>query len=164
MGGNQNKRVSEEFEIETVNRLIKDSTLILDKGATDEEREQINRVIAALRPRAALSLKSPRATTPTRLRLKRSKPTRSRGTAVSAPSPGLIAAGDRYVGYDSAGQHIAAALRIPADGLRQHKLADLRRTLAALRPRDHRSPQCRIRKRIAMKSAHCAGYMRRTFR
>ena len=50
VGGNQNKRVSEEFEIETVNRLIKDSTLILDKGATDEEREQINRVIAALRP------------------------------------------------------------------------------------------------------------------
>jgi ADP-heptose:LPS heptosyltransferase len=26
---------------------------------------------------------------------------------------GLIAASDQYVGYDSAGQHIAAALRIP---------------------------------------------------
>jgi hypothetical protein len=49
VGGNQNKRASEEFEIETVNRLIKDSTLILDKGATGEEREQIDRVVAALR-------------------------------------------------------------------------------------------------------------------
>src|SRR5262249_53661643 len=49
VGGNQNKRVSEEFEIELVNRLIEDSTLILDKGATGEEREQIDRVVANLR-------------------------------------------------------------------------------------------------------------------
>src|SRR5262249_2246538 len=49
VGGNQNKRVSEEFEIEMVNRLIEDSTLILDKGATGEEREQIDRVVANLR-------------------------------------------------------------------------------------------------------------------
>src|SRR5215510_8020413 len=49
VGGNRSKRVSDEFEIELINYLIDDSTLILDKGATTDEREQINRVVATLR-------------------------------------------------------------------------------------------------------------------
>jgi ADP-heptose:LPS heptosyltransferase len=113
VGGNQNKRVSEEFEIETVNRLIKDSTLILDKGATDEEREQINRVVAALRGagRAVIEINerdSARAISSEKIEA--DAITWDGGLGAFA---GLIAASDRYVGYDSAGQHIAAALRIP---------------------------------------------------
>src|SRR5262249_12066919 len=103
VGGNQNKRVSEEYEIETVNRLIKDSTLILDKGATGEEREQIDRVVVEIDERShanAIAVEKIEADTVT-------------WDGSLGAFAGLIAAGDRYVGYDSAGQHIAAALRIP---------------------------------------------------
>jgi len=113
VGGNQNKRVSEEFEIETVNSLIKDSTLILDKGATDEEREQIDRVVAALRAagRAVIEIaEGDRARVIALEKIEAGAITWDGGLGAFA---GLIAAGDRYVGYDSAGQHIAAALRIP---------------------------------------------------
>jgi ADP-heptose:LPS heptosyltransferase len=113
VGDNQNKRVSEEFEIETVNRLIKDSTLILDKGATDDEREQINRVVTALRAagRAVIDVnEGGRAGVISSEKIEADAITWDGGLGVFA---GLIAASDRYVGYDSAGQHIAAALRIP---------------------------------------------------
>jgi ADP-heptose:LPS heptosyltransferase len=113
VGGNQNKRVSDEFEIEMVNRLIKDSTLILDKGATDEEREQINRMVASLRAagRAVFEIdEGNRAKAIALEKIEADAITWDGGIGAFA---GLIAASDRYVGYDSAGQHIAAALRIP---------------------------------------------------
>jgi ADP-heptose:LPS heptosyltransferase len=113
VGGNQNKRVSEEFEIETVNRLIKDSTLILDKGATGEEREQIDRVVAALRGAGHVVIEiaeSDSAMTISREKIEADAITWDGGIGSFA---GLIAASDRYVGYDSAGQHIAAALGVP---------------------------------------------------
>ncbi len=113
VGGNQNKRVSEEFEIEMVNRLIEDSTLILDKGATGEEREQIDRVVANLRAagRAVIEIgEGDRAGAISGDKIEADAVTWDGSLGAFA---GLIAAGDRYVGYDSAGQHIAAALRIP---------------------------------------------------
>jgi ADP-heptose:LPS heptosyltransferase len=113
VGGNQNKRVSEEFEIETVNRLIKDSTLILDKGATEEEREQIDRVVANLRAagRAVIEIGGGgRADAISSEMIEADAVTWDGSLGAFA---GLIAAGDWYLGYDSAGQHIAAALRIP---------------------------------------------------
>lgn len=113
VGGNQNKRASEEFEIETVNRLIKDSTLILDKGATGEEREQIDRVVAALRVAGYTVVEineSDSARTISSAKIEADAITWDGGLGAFT---GLIAASDRYVGYDSAGQHLAAALRIP---------------------------------------------------
>jgi Glycosyltransferase family 9 (heptosyltransferase) len=113
VGGNQNKRVSDKFEIEMVNGLIKDSTLILDKGATGEEREQVNRVVAALRAagRAVIEIdESGRART---IGLEKIEADAITWDGSLGDFAGLIAAGDGYVGYDSAGQHIAAALRIP---------------------------------------------------
>jgi ADP-heptose:LPS heptosyltransferase len=113
VGGNQNKRVSEEFEIETSASLIKDSALILDKGANDEEREQINRIVAALRSagRTVIEInESDRARIISSPKIEADAITWDGGIGSFA---GLIAASDRYVGYDSAGQHIAAALRIP---------------------------------------------------
>jgi ADP-heptose:LPS heptosyltransferase len=113
VGGNQGKRVSEEFEIETANRLIKDSTLILDKGATREEREQINRIVAALRAAGRVVVEideGGRADAISRPKIEADAITWDGSLGAFA---GLITAGDRYVGYDSAGQHIAAALRIP---------------------------------------------------
>src|SRR5262245_39359564 len=113
VGGNQNKRVSEEFEIEMVNRLIKDSALILDKGATGEEREQIDRVVANLRAAGRPVIEiwdGARADAISSEKIEADAVTWDGSLGAFA---GLIAAGDRYVGYDSAGQHIAAALRIP---------------------------------------------------
>ncbi|HEU0174456.1 MAG TPA: glycosyltransferase family 9 protein [Blastocatellia bacterium] len=113
VGGNQNKRVSEKFEIEMVSRLIKDSTLILDKGATVEEREQVNRVVAALRVagRAVIEInESDRAGAISSEKIEADAITWDGGLGDFA---GLIAASDQYIGYDSAGQHIAAALRVP---------------------------------------------------
>jgi hypothetical protein len=113
VGGNQNKRVSEEFEIETVNRLIKDSALILDKGATSEEREQIDCVVAALRVAGHTVVEineSNSARTISSAKIEADAITWDGDLGALA---GLIAASDQYVGYDSAGQHLAAALRIP---------------------------------------------------
>ncbi|MGH9755512.1 MAG: glycosyltransferase family 9 protein [Blastocatellia bacterium] len=113
VGGNQRKRVSEEFEIEMVNQLIEDSTLILDKGATDEEREQIDRVVAALKSvgRAVVEInENDRAKAIALEKIEADAITWDGGIGAFA---GLIAASDRYVGYDSAGQHIAAALGVP---------------------------------------------------
>jgi ADP-heptose:LPS heptosyltransferase len=113
VGGNQNKRVSEEFEIETVNRLIKDSTLILDKGATVEEREQIDRAVAALRAAGHIVVEINESDSSGAIpsaKMEADAITWDGGLGAFA---GLIAAGDQYVGYDSAGQHIAAALRVP---------------------------------------------------
>src|SRR5262249_45128275 len=113
VGGNQRKRVSEEFEIEITNYLIDDSTLILDKGATNEEREQINRVVRALRAagHAVIEInEGNRASAISREKIEAGAITWDGGVGAFA---GLIAASDRYIGYDSAGQHIGAALGVP---------------------------------------------------
>ena len=113
VGGNQNKRVSEEYEIETVNRLIKDSTLILDKGATGEEREQIDRVVATLRAAGRAVVEIDERSRANAIAVEKIEADAVTWDGSLGAFAGLIAAGDRYVGYDSAGQHIAAALRVP---------------------------------------------------
>jgi len=113
VGGNQSKRVSDEFEVEMVNHLIAGSTLILDKGATAEEREQINRIVATLRSagRTIVEINEwNRVNAISREKIEADAITWDGGIGAFA---GLIAASDRYIGYDSAGQHIAAALRVP---------------------------------------------------
>jgi ADP-heptose:LPS heptosyltransferase len=113
VGGNQNKRVSEEFEIEMVNRLIKDSALVLDKGATGEEREQIDRVVAALRASGRAVIEIDEGNCANAISFEKAEADAVTWDGGLGSFAGLIAASDRYVGYDSAGQHIAAALRIP---------------------------------------------------
>ncbi|MGH9935065.1 MAG: hypothetical protein ACREAM_02395, partial [Blastocatellia bacterium] len=100
VGGNQSKRVSDEFEVETINRLIAGSTLILDKGATAEEREQINRIVATLRSagRTIIEINEwNRADAISREKIEADAITWDGGIGAFA---GLIAASDRYVGYD----------------------------------------------------------------
>ncbi|HKC89009.1 MAG TPA: glycosyltransferase family 9 protein, partial [Blastocatellia bacterium] len=113
VGGNQRKRVSDEFEIEVITYLIDDSTLILDKGATTEEREQINRIARALRDAGHVVIEideGNRANAISQEKIEADAITWDGGVGAFA---GLIAASDRYIGYDSAGQHIAAALGVP---------------------------------------------------
>ncbi len=113
VGGNQSKRVSDQFERQLIERLIGDSTLILDKGASAEERDQIDRIVAALRAAGHTVIEINERNTAdvmARERIRADAITWDGGIGVFA---GLIAASDQYLGYDSAGQHIAAALRVP---------------------------------------------------
>lgn len=114
VGGNQGKRVSDQFECELIQRLINDSALILDKGATADEREQINRIVATLKAEGKTIVEINEqncAEVISREKIEADAVTWDGGIGAFA---GLIAASDQYIGYDSAGQHIAAALRVPA--------------------------------------------------
>lgn len=111
VGGNQRKRVGREFEIRLILRLLEEqnTVVILDKGFGTEERKEFEAIAAALK---------------------------SRGTQMAQMKVGdlahegfshgvlgvectigqmaaLIEASDEYIGYDSACQHIAAAVGIP---------------------------------------------------
>ncbi|MBS1790201.1 MAG: hypothetical protein JST85_20925 [Acidobacteria bacterium] len=113
VGGNPTKRVSAEFEQQLVERLLTDSKLILDKGATTEERDQINRIVDLLRAQGKTVIElneHTKADLPIVALQQADVVTWDGGIGAFA---GLIAASDQYIGYDSAGQHIAAALGVP---------------------------------------------------
>ena len=113
VGGNEEKRRGEKFEIELLRRLGEDSWVILDQGFTEAEERQVERAIApwrgAGRPIIALNERNFADFTPS-VESPRGILTWQGGIGSLA---GLIAASDQYVGYDSSGQHIAAALDIP---------------------------------------------------
>src|SRR5262249_21640843 len=48
-GGNDRKRISDELEHKLVDHLLTERAVILDKGATQGEREQIDCILASLR-------------------------------------------------------------------------------------------------------------------
>src|SRR5262249_6099913 len=114
VGGNLSKRISGEFEEQLISRLLADAKLILDKGASAEERDQINRIVASLRAQG-LNVAEINEANKTEL----SDQDLCRADVVTwdggiGAFAGLIAASDQYIGYDSAGQHLAAALGVPA--------------------------------------------------
>lgn len=113
VGGNHSKRVSDEFEQQLIEHLLNDSKVILDKGATEEESEQINRIVAAIRAAGKTVIElseAAKANLPAVLLPQADVVTWDGSIGAFA---GLIAASDQYIGYDSAGQHIAAALGVP---------------------------------------------------
>ena len=114
-GGNHRKRVSDGFEESLVNELLKDSTVILDKGATVDEREQIDRICRSLRASAGKIVVEVDESNAGQIladeNLSADVVTWDGGVGRFAA---LIAASDEYIGYDSAGQHLAAALGTPS--------------------------------------------------
>lgn len=113
VGGNQRKRISAEFEEQLVKHLLTNARLILDKGATETERAAINRIVASLRAqgRTIIEVNQQNAA-------ELSAPAEINADAVTwdggiGAFAALIAASDDYIGYDSSGQHIAAALGVP---------------------------------------------------
>jgi ADP-heptose:LPS heptosyltransferase len=113
VGGNHSKRISDEFEQQLIERLLADSKVILDKGATQEERDQINRIVAVVQAAGKTVVELSEANNadlPIEALRQANVVTWDGSIGTFA---GLIAASDRYIGYDSAGQHIAAALAIP---------------------------------------------------
>lgn len=137
VGGNEAKRVSDDFERQLVIGLFRDgATIVLDKGAGAGEAKRAEGVIEF----AKRSLNDgPRV-----IEIDEEGLTRLLGEdrieaelVVWSGRIGLLAAligeSDLYIGYDSAGQHIAAALCVPCVDV--FAGFSSRRTLDRWRPR-----------------------------
>jgi ADP-heptose:LPS heptosyltransferase len=117
VGGNPAKRVGTEFECQLVSALLEaGSTILLDKGAGAEEAQRAEDIIEFAKNRSTGSLKVVEID-------QDSLSQTSSGARIEADLivwngrigllAALIGASDLYIGYDSAGQHIAAALGVP---------------------------------------------------
>ncbi len=109
VGGNATKRISLQFEIDLVSALSHRARLIIDCGATPEEHEQVNTILSVLAQNGKTicpideSENLSHCISPDILTWQGSL-----GTFAA-----LIAVSNLYIGYDSAGQHLAAALNVP---------------------------------------------------
>jgi ADP-heptose:LPS heptosyltransferase len=120
VGDNSSKRVGDDFETRLVNHLIQDgAAVIFDKGAGEDETRRANDVINS----AARASREGRATRVIEINEDDLKALAGRDgldadLAVWSGRIGMLAAligeSDLYIGYDSAGQHIAAALGVPS--------------------------------------------------
>lgn len=110
VGGNARKRIAGCFELELVRALLSDGgVVILDKGI-GEEVARMEAIIAALAAQGT-SVVELQATPP-------ALPPGASGQLLVYQGGlrslvALVAASDLYVGYDSAFQHVAAALAVP---------------------------------------------------
>ena len=92
VGENADKRLSDDFEIAAVRRLVDSGcTVLIDRGAGGEEADRVTAIANALGNPANLHLHD--------------------GSYASFASH--IVQSNLYVGYDSAGQHVAAAACVP---------------------------------------------------
>ncbi|OFV99330.1 MAG: hypothetical protein A3F68_06885 [Acidobacteria bacterium RIFCSPLOWO2_12_FULL_54_10] len=114
-GGNPAKRAADPFEQELLLHLLQNGcSLVLDKGFGEEEASRANRLLDVVTRKGFghIELNAGNAAT---MASAQSLPdfrilSWQGGIGVWA---GLIAASDEYIGYDSAGQHIAATLPVP---------------------------------------------------
>ena len=111
MGQNPRKRVSVEFEKRLVRALaaVPDTVVLLDRGFGPDETERAWQLMADIR-HCGLPCLETRFSAP-------SFPSIPHGVLVVecsiAEVAALIAHSDEYIGYDSACQHMAAAVRTP---------------------------------------------------
>jgi ADP-heptose:LPS heptosyltransferase len=109
VGGNSRKRLSEAFERRLIATLLEEprTVVLLDKGFGEEELGRTARLMAAFADRPLLDI--PFAALPDRAM--------TGGLAGVECDIGEIAAlishSDEFIGYDSACQHIAAAVGVP---------------------------------------------------
>lgn len=113
VGGNEEKRRGESFEIDLLGRLCRDGWVILDRGFTPDEERQVEAAIAPWRRSGLPILTADEDQLPSLNRPATSKHGILTWRGGIGSLAGLIAASDRYVGYDSSGQHLAAALEVP---------------------------------------------------
>jgi ADP-heptose:LPS heptosyltransferase len=92
VGDNPAKRIADPFEAEVVGYLARHAHVLIDEGAGGEEAQRVARAVAKSGAPA-----------------KRVHTCRGSFAAFAS----AIARSDLYVGYDSAGQHVAAACAVP---------------------------------------------------
>ncbi|MCZ6491474.1 MAG: hypothetical protein O7A06_13215 [Acidobacteria bacterium] len=115
VGGNQSKRLPDPFEEQLLSRLLDDGcTVLLDKGVGEEERDRADRLVERVRAggHAVIELNQRNARAELAARELRCRMLTWQGEIGLFSA--LVAGCDEYIGYDSAGQHIAAALGVPA--------------------------------------------------
>ncbi|HEX4169559.1 MAG TPA: hypothetical protein VHZ55_29195 [Bryobacteraceae bacterium] len=110
-GENEQKRVDDEFEFRVIKELLRiERPVLLDRGASEEEGRRADQLATKLGHPALLTLHD--------------------GSYASFASH--IVQSRLYVGYDSAGQHVAAAARVPLVSAFKGYACD--RTLSRWRP------------------------------
>lgn len=114
-GGNNAKRRADPFEEQLIRGLLNQGgSVLLDKGAGDEELERANRLVEKLRATGRPALELNAVSIPHLLSgdsgVGRRLATWEGGIGGWS---GLVASSDAFIGYDSASQHIAAALGTP---------------------------------------------------
>ena len=114
VGGNLTKRISEEFENELLQVLLNDSIVILDKGASTEETESVNRVVSLLQNQRKTIVELNEQNYPSTLNVNLQQPDLVVWQGSIGSFASFIASSDEYLGYDSSGQHLAAALGVPS--------------------------------------------------
>ncbi len=87
VGGNEAKRLDAAFERQLVTEAAARGSVLIDRGASDEEMDRVDRAAKGL-PVTAF-------------------------TGSFADFAGAISRSGRYLGYDSAGQHVAACCGVP---------------------------------------------------
>ncbi|MBI4459753.1 MAG: hypothetical protein HY648_06815 [Acidobacteria bacterium] len=115
VGGNERKRLGDSFEEDLIRSLLEAGvTILLDKGFGSEEIERANRLTERVRAGGwqVVELKPPAIRPEDRF------PDQPDCRFIAWEGgiglwSALIAGCDEYIGYDSAGQHIAAALGVP---------------------------------------------------
>ncbi len=118
VGGNPLKRVGVDFEASLVSGLMqRGASIVLDKGTGHEESERIDKVIAeatrsAKNGQRALIVQLDEQTSIAALNDWNEADILTWHGRVGVLAA-LIGESDLYIGYDSAGQHIAAALEVP---------------------------------------------------
>ena len=111
VGDNPDKRLDDHFELELLSALLRQGQpILLDRGAGGEEAARIDRLVERLGSPRAVHVHD--------------------GSYASFASH--ISQSTLYVGYDSAGQHVAAAANIPAVSVFTGHACE--RTLARWRP------------------------------
>jgi len=114
VGGNAEKRIPDPFERDLLRGILADGcTVLLDKGAGTEEVERAGRLVKDVQAAGLPVLELGPESLPPAFE---AGPLRFRLIAwhggIGAFSA-LTAECDEYVGYDSSGQHVAAALGVP---------------------------------------------------
>jgi ADP-heptose:LPS heptosyltransferase len=111
-GGNDEKRLAGSFEESLVFRLIEEGcTVLLDKGASESELTRARHIVEAVRDRGGIVAETNASSNARHVPPRCRMVTWHGGIGGWA---GIVAAADEYIGYDSSGQHIAAACGIPA--------------------------------------------------
>jgi ADP-heptose:LPS heptosyltransferase len=109
-GENDNKRISDEFEFEVVLHLIGNGALvILDKGFGKDEIERTDRIIDQVKEHGKTIMRVSENLSFSAV----SNPDLITYNGSIGQFAALISQSQHYIGYDSMGQHVAAALEIP---------------------------------------------------
>ena len=113
VGGNEGKRINFDFEIELVRALLKSYTVILDSGFSPAELAQSYELESVFSSDGIQVLRLSEDSylqLPTKIFLNQQIIFWEGGIGSFAA---LISCSDQYIGYDSSGQHLAAALGVP---------------------------------------------------